>query len=131
MKVLLTGSRDWPDPQQLWEVLDDLRSRCRGMVLVHGACPRGADMLGEVWASRTRGVTVERHPANWGLHGKRAGFKRNAEMVEGGADLCVAFIHNGSKGASHTAQLAEKAGIPTRRYESGQQPPLIEAARSL
>lgn len=130
-RILLTGSRDWPDPQIVWATLDDLRLRCRGMVLVHGACPKGVDKDGDIWASQTRGVTVERHPANWGLHGKAAGPKRNAKMVERGADLCVAFIFNGSRGASNCADLAEKAGIPTRRYELGEQPSLIAAARSL
>lgn len=29
------------------------------------------------------------------------------------------FVRDGSYGASHTARLAEKAGIPTRRYIAG------------
>jgi len=36
-------------------------------------------------------------------------------MVAAGADLCLAFIHNGARGASHCAALAEQAGIPTIR----------------
>lgn len=130
-RVLLTGSRDWPDPQQVWDVLDDLRSKCRAMVLVHGACPRGVDKYGDVWASGTRGVTVERHTAKWKLHGKAAGPIRNAAMVERGADLCVAFIFNGSRGASNCADLAEKAGIPVRRFTLVDGKPLLDAARSL
>jgi hypothetical protein len=38
------------------------------------------------------------------------------DLIGLGADLCLAFIHRDSRGASHAAVLAEAAGIPTRRY---------------
>jgi hypothetical protein len=118
-RILVTGSRDWTDIELIRGVLDGLRSQTWTMTVVHGACPYGADAIADLWARQQTGVTVEPHPADWrpgGVFDRSAGFKRNAEMVALGADACLAFIRNGSKGATHTADLAEKAGIPVRRY---------------
>lgn len=124
-RILVTGSRDWEDIPALRRVLNqalaEVPSWSQPVIIVHGACPRGADAHADQWAREAADsplytVTAERHPANWQLEGKRAGFIRNARMVNLGADLCLAFIRNGSRGASHTAALAEQAGIPVRRF---------------
>ncbi|MGW7053091.1 SLOG family protein [Streptomyces sp. NPDC054887] len=125
-RVLVTGSRDWAKRALLYttlnEVYDVATKATRQLVVVHGACPRGADEIASNWAqaaiSLGDNVIEERHPADWQINGKRAGFIRNAHMVHLGADACLAFIRSGSKGASHTAALAERAGIPTRRWTS-------------
>lgn len=122
-RILVTGSRTWDDQETitgaLWAATGTLYAEreidLNQVVIVSGACPRGADRMCEEAAARA-GVQVERHPANWGRYGKRAGFVRNEEMVALGADICLAFIKNGSQGASMTALLAEEAGIPTVRY---------------
>jgi hypothetical protein len=62
-------------------------------------------------------MDTEPHPAEWELWGRGAGMRRNSEMVKSGADVWIAFIKNGSRGASHCAAEAERAGIPVRRYE--------------
>ncbi|MFI6793645.1 SLOG family protein [Nonomuraea sp. NPDC050383] len=92
-------------------------------------------------------LAVEHHPADWATcaptcrPGHRrarrdgttycptAGLRRDAAMVALGANVCIAFIDpctkpgcrkikpHGSHGASHTADLAENAGILVRRLE--------------
>lgn len=143
-RILVTGSRDWTDRTQVWRALSDAVSPVpvdQEVVVVHGHCPSGADALADVWAQKY-GAAVERLPADWDHctdscpqgHRKMkqpgdtvhpgecsdycpaAGPRRNWEMVRRGADVCTAFIRNGSRGASHTASLAEKAGIPVRRF---------------
>ena len=52
------------------------------LVIVTGACPRGADRLAEDWAF-LRGIRYERWLADWDKHGRSAGIRRNAEMVAG------------------------------------------------
>lgn len=114
-RVLVTGSRGWRDRAVIRFALADVWDA--ETILVSGACPRGADALCEACWSHWGGQ-VERHPANWDQHGRRAGFLRNAAMVDAGADICLAFILDASPGASHTAELAHGAAIPTRIYRA-------------
>lgn len=142
MRVLVTGSRDWIDDCSVEDVLSEVESARRTpgapFVVVHGACPTGADLYASRWVAEWRGypgegreyVTEEPHPADWS-RGRRAGPERNAYMVSLGADLCLAFIGpctsprcniegiHDSHGATGCADLAERAGIPTRRLWYG------------
>ena len=113
-RVLVTGSRTWTNTEAIRAALAAVWGDGTA-VLVSGACPRGADRLAEQLWTRWGGH-VERHPADWDRHGRGAGYRRNTAMVERGADLCLAFIHAGSPGASHTTALAEAAGIPTHHH---------------
>ncbi|MEU1273031.1 DUF2493 domain-containing protein [Streptomyces sp. NPDC005799] len=120
-RILITGSRTWDDRDTIWRELGNTVAPIpvdREITVVHGHCPRGADAMADEWA-RKYGATVERHPANWrpgGVLDRAAGFRRNAEMVALGADICLAFIKDRSRGASHAAGLAAGAGIPVRRW---------------
>lgn len=124
-RVLVTGSRELDDYSLVCEELGRVMKRLMAgdgpyprIVVVHGAA-RGADTLAER-AARAFGMETEAHPADWDAHGKSAGFRRNAEMIALGAGLCIAFYKQGAgnKGTDHCANLAEKAGIPTRRVTS-------------
>lgn len=122
LRVLVTGSRTWKDEQLLCGVLDAVwYALPHGeMTLVHG-CALGADTQADRWgrnviAHGIGSLRIERHPANWKDHGRRAGLLRNQRMVESGIDLCLAFIRDNSRGASHCARIAEEAGIETRIF---------------
>ncbi|MFC9231059.1 SLOG family protein [Streptomyces decoyicus] len=103
LKVLVTGSRDWTDARrvelEIFRALYETKTPHREAVLIHGACPTGADALAVEYARVT------------GMH-----IVRNAEMVDLAPDICLAFIRNGSRGASMTATLAETGGVETRRF---------------
>jgi len=117
-RILVTGSRSWDDSQTIANVLSDYYSdpEITDITLVSGNCPEGADMICENYAEFL-GWTVERYPAVWEQHGRKAGYLRNYEMVKLGADVCLVFIRDNSRGASMTAELAEKNGIETRRFD--------------
>ena len=119
-RVLVTGSRDWDDMQELrYALIHATAIHLPSVVIVHGACPTGADAMAAEWAS-DMGVQAEEHPADWDGLGKGAGPRRNAEMVAAGANVCLAFYKHGAgnKGTDHCASLAGKAGIPVRRVTS-------------
>lgn len=115
-RVLITGSRDWTDELAIIDAITNIAIPPSAWTLVHGDS-RGADRIGASFAAGL-GMTVEAHPADWDRYGRSAGFRRNAEMVNLGADVCLAFIRDDSRGATMTADMAEKAGIRTIRMEA-------------
>lgn len=112
-RVLVTGSRSWTDVTAVDRELGALARRIvqegRDIVLVHGAA-KGLDMLAAEEA-RHRGWTVEPHPAEWDRLGSGAGPIRNQEMVDLGADLCLAFPTAKSVGTWDCVRRANAAGI--------------------
>jgi len=119
MRIGVTISRDWDDYEA---IADALHEACRGIsfhkvTVVHGASQMDWFIAGVV---HTLGMTPEAHPANWDAYrGQRpnpAGFIRNQEMVDSGADVWLAFIKGRSTGATDCANRAEGAGIPVKRH---------------
>lgn len=116
-RVLVTGSRKWPHRDLVYAALHDEYTEHGPFIAVHGACSRGADAMAADWVRQhgaKRGVTEERWPAQWSLHGHGAGPRRNAAMVASRPDRVLAFIYQNSPGASFTVRAAEREGIPVR-----------------
>jgi len=124
--VLITGSRDWTDAATIQTALSAIyttwrphRTEFEQFIVVHGDA-RGADNIARQWALNTHQndpwVTHEPHPAQWEDIGRSAGHRRNEEMVNLGADLCLAFPLGRSPGTRGCMKLARKAGISMRQF---------------
>ena len=145
-RILVTGSRTWPDSLRLLvaHALDYAAYEYVGathpgaVTLVSGACPTGADRIAEECA-KERGWRIERHPADWDRYGSRAGVRRNLEMVERGAAVCVAFLMpcanprcvrtdpHESHGTTHCVASTRSAGIPVMEWRPSDALPLLIA----
>lgn len=83
-------------------------------VVISGSAP-GADRLGERWAA-SRGLPVERYPADWATLGKSAGHVRNAQMASV-ADALVAVWDGESPGTRNMISVAKEAGLRVHVHE--------------
>lgn len=87
-------------------------------VLSGGA--RGIDKMGERWAGR-RGIPVAVYPADWKLHGNRAGPIRNAKMADN-ADALVAVWDGESRGTKHMIETALRRGLKVYVHDISDRP---------
>jgi hypothetical protein len=112
-RLLITGSRTWTDEPTITR---ELMARFSAQKLLVSGNAVGADeMCEQAWEAM--GGQVERHRPDWKRYGRHAGTRRDEDMVKLGADECVAFIQESSRGATYTAELARKAGIPTDTHQ--------------
>ncbi len=138
-RILITGSRTWQDPQTIvdaiFEWVMEFSPEPEEIVVVHGDASRGADRMARDYARETSWITEESHPAVWGspctdtcrpghrrtnAYGEycpAAGMTRNKLMVDMGADVVLAFIRDGSAGASNTAEYALSKGLPVKIFQ--------------
>lgn len=107
MKLIIAGGRDYLLTPDDYEWLD-MTHHLHGITeVVSGACPSGGDAEGEAWA-KDRSIPVKRFPAEWHIHGKYAGPKRNEQMAVY-ADAVVLF--HGGRGTASMFNMASKHGI--------------------
>lgn len=112
-RVLVTGSRDWRDPQPILDALLEARPTA----VLHGD-QRGADRIADRLACEL-GLAVLPYPADFRRLGPRAGPLRNHRMLKHGhPHLVLAFPLPGSRGTWHMVRIAREAGVPVRVHES-------------
>jgi len=111
MRIIIAGSRNFKDYERLKESCDKLLVNRTSVEIVSGTA-RGADALGERYAEE-KGFKIKRFPAQWDLHGKSAGYKRNLEMADY-ADALIAFWDGKSKGTQHMINIAQSKGLKVR-----------------
>ncbi|GAA1114167.1 DUF2493 domain-containing protein [Nocardiopsis metallicus] len=122
--LLITGSRTWDDEVAMRRVFNEIwtdwaaRGPITRPVLVSGHCPadkhgRSADAMAErLW--RSASLHVIKIPADWKAHGKKAGLRRNVEMVNAVLRLCEAGTE---ARAAAFLDLCDKNGCPRANDE--------------
>lgn len=125
-RVLITGSRDFDNEpvirativEEMNQFFDGASDHLDKLIFVLGGA-RGADSIAEkiVRDARSKDIRPEVHRAMWrkfqGRGVNPAGFIRNQEMVDSGADICYAFLkYEAKNGGTQDCMLrAKKAGI--------------------
>ena len=110
-RVIIAGSREFDNFELLKIKCDQFLGGDKNWEVVSGTA-RGADRLGEKYA-KLRGLPVKKFQANWELHGKSAGYKRNKQMAVY-ADAAIVFHMNNSRGSQHMIDIAEEMKLPIR-----------------
>jgi hypothetical protein len=103
-KIIIAGSRDFHDYELLKtetnklidEYKNTLNSSDNNSISIISGHARGADKLGEQYA-REHNHFCYIMPPDWYMHGKRAGYLRNASMAKE-ADALIAFWDGQSRG---------------------------------
>lgn len=106
-RIIVCGSRGWTDREAIRSFLTEQDREHEHVVVVHGAAP-GADRIAGEEAKRL-GLKVEEHPAQWAMHGRRAGLLRNERMLALGCTRVVAFWDGESRGTEHMIRKAREA----------------------
>ena len=121
-RIAIVGSRDFHDYEYLRQELTKYicsnfdafeengklyrrRTTWPNIAIVSGGA-RGADTLAEDFADQYNLEKLIFKP-DWDLYGKRAGFVRNAKIVDN-CDVLFAFQINKSKGTQHSIDLAKE-----------------------
>jgi hypothetical protein len=114
LKVLVCGGRDYDNIVLAYFTLNTLLKKAKpeDILIIQGGA-KGADKLAKDWANQIGADCLE-FPADWGTHGKSAGFIRNSQMLEEGKPTGV-IAFKGGPGTRMMCELAEKKNVPVKR----------------
>lgn len=117
MRLIIAGGRDFNDYELLKEKVGYILSnKSKNNIQVVSGTANGADKLGEQYAVENQ-YEIKQFPAQWDVHGKKAGYLRNEEMANY-ATHCICFWDGQSKGTKHMIDIAkrEKLNLRVIRY---------------
>ena len=109
MKLLVCGGRDYKDRHRIYRSLDKVLKAQNGDLTIIAGGANGVDTIAEEWAVENN-LETDIYPADWDNLGKKAGYVRNAQMLEEGKpDYVLAFP--GGPGTKMMKNLARKKKI--------------------
>lgn len=111
MKILVCGGRDYRDRDFVFATLNTVHATEPVTCVVHGNAP-GADSLANEWAT-VNNIESSVYPAQWALHGRRAGPIRNARMLAEEPDIGYVVAFPGGPGTEDMIRKAKAKGIET------------------
>jgi hypothetical protein len=111
MKILVTGSRFYKNKDKVFEVLDELSPS----FIVQGGAT-GADFLAKQYAITHR-IEYDTIEAEWDIHGRSAGPKRNQEMLNKHPNIELVVAFPGNKGTADMVRRAQKQNIKILKIE--------------
>lgn len=118
--IMVTGSRVWPNTRILYTVLTEFlishTTEDDGLITLINGGAQGVDTLvQEYWRSNDIGNVITVYP-DWARHGRRAGIVLNIDMINLDPTYVLAFIYNGSKGATFTYEESLRRGLDTYAF---------------
>lgn len=123
LRIIIAGSRNFDNYKELEdesnkiiekELNNDIHNYIKSIRIISGTA-RGADQLGERFAKKYN-YRLSCFQAEWGLYGKSAGYRRNAEMGKfavsnNNIGILIAFWDSKSKGTKYMIDLANRYGL--------------------
>ena len=113
-RIAFTGGHACNDVARIWDVLDKVRAKHAGMVLLHGGSPKSAELIAAKWTDHRVVAQVAFKP-DWARHKNAVPFKRNDAMLETLPIGVVVFPGSGI--SQNLADKARKLGIPLMRFD--------------